>query len=276
MLGAGRADRRAAARRRLGGAERGGRRRSRRVPTPETKPPSLLGLRAVEVRPGAHVPDDRRGVRDPDGRAAVLQRVRHAPGAVESVHRRAGDLRGAAAEPAAAADLRGRPAAARLRQRLRRRARVPAGARRPRRAADRRFNVGSGEHLTVARSPTRMAAALGRATSSRRSPAVPRRRHPPLLRRHRAGQRAARLPSRRSRSRTGSSSWPSGSSGQQAIDRVGRRGRSSRPGADGMTRAARDGRRTAARGDSAALITGGAGFIGTNLADRLLSRRPAR
>ena len=39
-------------------------------------------------------------LRHPDGGAALLQRLRHAAGAVEPVHRRAGDLRGAAVSTA--------------------------------------------------------------------------------------------------------------------------------------------------------------------------------
>ena len=78
------------------------------------------------------------GVRDPDRRAAALQHVRPAAGALEPVHRRARDLRGAAAErPAAARSSRtalqrrdfvsvhdvARAFAARARARRRRRAR---------------------------------------------------------------------------------------------------------------------------------------------------------
>ena len=64
------------------------------LPTPEDEAArAVVGVRALQVRPGAAVPDDRARLRHPDRGAALLQRVRHAPGAVESVHRRAGDFR---------------------------------------------------------------------------------------------------------------------------------------------------------------------------------------
>src|SRR5918912_2961139 len=76
-----------------------------------------VGLRAHEVRPRAAVPDLGRELRRPDGRAALLQRLRAAAGALEPVYRRARDLRGAPFERQAAARLRGQRAAARLRVR---------------------------------------------------------------------------------------------------------------------------------------------------------------
>ncbi len=61
-------------------------------------------------------------------RAAALQRLRAGTGAVEPLYRRAGDLRLAAGERAAADGLRGWRAAARLRACRGRRARLPPGA----------------------------------------------------------------------------------------------------------------------------------------------------
>ena len=54
----------------------------------------------------------------PDGRAALLQRLRPRPGALEPVHGRRGDLRLAPAERPPAGHLRGRRAVARLHARL--------------------------------------------------------------------------------------------------------------------------------------------------------------
>ena len=109
------------------------------VPTPETKRPGLSSIYALTKydQERACLVAGRR-VRDPDGGAAALQHVRPAAGALESVHRRARDLRVAAAERAAAAHLRGRAAAARLRLGARRRARVRARARARRRGRSRR------------------------------------------------------------------------------------------------------------------------------------------
>ena len=127
------------------------------APTPETKRLGpLVDLRAHEVRPGARVPRRRCRVRDPDRRAAALQHVRPAAGALEPVHGRARDLRVAVAERPAAADLRGRAAAPRLRLRARRRARVRARAgarrrRRPRRERRQRASVTVRELARAAR-----------------------------------------------------------------------------------------------------------------------------
>ena len=60
--------------------------------------PADLGLRHHQARPRGALPRGGRGLRHPDGRAALLQRLRAAPGALESLHRRDGDLLGAAAE----------------------------------------------------------------------------------------------------------------------------------------------------------------------------------
>ena len=95
------------------------------VPTPETKEPSLASIYALTKY------DQERmcllygsGLRRAGGRAALLQRLRPAPGALEPLHRRARDLRLAPAERPRAGRLRGRRPAARLRQRRRRRPRL--------------------------------------------------------------------------------------------------------------------------------------------------------
>ena len=50
-------------------------------------PVDALGLCLIEIRSGMSLPDGRRGLRDPDGRIAVLQRVWTASGAVEPLQR---------------------------------------------------------------------------------------------------------------------------------------------------------------------------------------------
>ena len=61
------------------------------------------------------MPRLRRGVQRAGARAALFQRLRDAPGALEPLHRRARDLRVAPPERPAAARVRGRAPAARLR-----------------------------------------------------------------------------------------------------------------------------------------------------------------
>ena len=86
------------------------------VPTPEWKRPTLASVYALtQIRPGAADADPRAGLRHGRRGAAALQRLRPRPGALEPLHRRARDLRLAPAQRQAADDLRGRPAAARLR-----------------------------------------------------------------------------------------------------------------------------------------------------------------
>ena len=98
-------------------------------PTAEAKPLRPTSIYAITKRDHEElVLVDRRRLRDPDGRAALLQRLRRAPGAVEPVHGRGGDLRVAAPERAAAARLRGRAADPRLHPRPRHRSR-PARSR---------------------------------------------------------------------------------------------------------------------------------------------------
>ena len=113
----------------LGGARRGGALAVAGADAGEQDARPLVGLRALEVRPGAPLPDDRRDLRHPRRGPALLQRLRPPPGAVQPLHRRAGDLRLAPAQRQSAADLRGRRAAAGLRQRPRHRPGVPAGLR---------------------------------------------------------------------------------------------------------------------------------------------------
>src|SRR4051794_20896387 len=84
-----------------------------------------LGLRAVEVRSGAPDALDRTSLRHSLGGVALLQRLWDAASTVESLHRRARDLRLAPVERPAAADLRRWPAAARFRQCPRCRPRLP-------------------------------------------------------------------------------------------------------------------------------------------------------
>ena len=92
-----------------------------------------LGLRARQIRPGAPHADAFAGLRHGRRGAAAVERLRPRPGALEPLHRRARDLRVAAAQRQAADDLRGRPSAPRLRPcrgrrpRFRARARAPEG-----------------------------------------------------------------------------------------------------------------------------------------------------
>ena len=107
------------------------------------------------------MPRRRLGVRNPDRRAAPLQHVRPAAGALEPVHRRARDLRGAAAEQPAAADLRRRTAASRLRLGPRRRARVRTCVGED--GADGlAVNIGSGRSVTVRDLARQLGAVVGR------------------------------------------------------------------------------------------------------------------
>ena len=171
------------------------RRRSRStpVPTPETQAAAArLGLRAVEVRSGAAVPDGRRG---PTAcrrwRCASSTSTAPRQALSNPVHRRAGDLRVAPAQRPAAADLRRRPAAPRLRQRPRRRAGLPPGAGAPSAAGQALQHRQRRGRSPCARSRELLAdgarAAPHRAGDHRQ---VPRRRHPALLRRHHAGARS--------------------------------------------------------------------------------------
>ena len=216
------------------------------VPTPESKPPSLESIYALskfdQERMCLLIGD---GLRHPDGRAALLQRLRDAAGAVEPVHRRARDLRVAVPERPAAGDLRGRAPAARLRERATT-WRAPAGSRSsaptPPAGA---FNVGLGR----APHDPRGGDAHGRGARARRtsSPEITAQyrvgdiRHcfaDITLARERARLRAAGDARRRARR-----ARRAGSSGQQADDRVGDGAAGARSArAHGMTRSARDAR----------------------------------
>ena len=158
-----------------------------------------LDLRDQQARPRGDVPRHRRGLRDPDGRPALLQRLRPGPGALEPVHRRRGDLRLAPAQRPPAGHLRGRRAVARLHPRLRHRARASCSRSSPTRAVGPRDQprhrpADHGRRGRAGRS--RPGSGLDIEPSPQR--AVPRGRHPPLLRRPDAGARAARLRGRRS------------------------------------------------------------------------------
>ena len=94
------------------------------VPVPTTEDEAAaarLDLRGQQARPRGDVPRGRPRARHPDRRAAPVQRLRLAAGAQQSLYRRRGDLHLAAAERPAAAGVRGRRAAPRLRARQRRR-----------------------------------------------------------------------------------------------------------------------------------------------------------
>ena len=198
-----------------------------------------LGLRALQVRPGAAVPDGRAApTASPPWRCASSTST--APRQALS-----NPYTGVLAIFASRL-LNGKPplifedgaAAARLRQR-RTTWPAPAGWRWRRRGAPgtalqhRQRPAVHGR----ARSPARMAEVLGRegdrAGDHRQ---VPRRRHPPLLRRHHAGPRACSATSREVRSSKGWRSSPRWLEGQVAV-RPRRRGarRAGRAGADGMT-----------------------------------------
>ena len=167
-----------------------------------------------------------------------------------------------------AADLRGRPAAPRLRPRRRRR-RAPSSWRWSiPRAAGEVFNIGSGEDRSgrggrARCSPRRWAAATSRPRSpARRAPATSATASPTSPRRatELGFGRAARL---RARARANS---PNGWRGSRPSDRVARGARELEARGwwhDGGAGARR------ARGGRPILVTGGAGFIGSNLADRL-------
>ena len=178
-----------------------------------------VDLRDHQARPRGDVPRHRRRLRDPRGRAALLQRLRAGPGAVESLHGRRGDLRLAPAQRPPADHLRGRRAVARLHPRLRHRARAScsrssptalpatpstsAPARRPR---SRRSRASSRPASASTSSPS-STSSTAPATSATASPT-------------RARARAARASRRRCRSRTACASWSRWLKDQEAVDRV--------------------------------------------------------
>ena len=99
-------------------------------------------------------------LRHPDGGAALLQRLRPGPGAVQPVYGRGRDLRLAADERPAAADLRGRPAVARLRPRQRHR-HAGSSARSSRGPRDRPSTSARAGRRASRRSPSLLADGLG-------------------------------------------------------------------------------------------------------------------
>ena len=203
---------------------------------------------------------------------ALLQRLRHAPGALEPLHRRARDLRLAAAQRPAAADLRGRAAAARLRPCARR----GAGLRWPRSsdpsAAGHAINVGSGVSRTVEEVGRALARAVGRPDL-----------HPQITGRTAPATSATASPTSRAPQRLlGFRPEEDFDAGlRELADWLAGRG-GHRPGRRGDCRSWRGGgwsheqpaplRRCE---PEPVLITGGAGFLGANLADRLAGRRRA-
>ena len=122
----------------------------------------------------------------PDGGAPLLQRLRRPPGALESLHRRRCDLRVAAAQRQCAAGLRGRPAEPRLHPRVRHRRGLHRGPRVRRRRRSRRQCRHRRPHDHRSTWPTSSRAGLGKGSEPEIVEQVPRRRHPPLRRRHRA------------------------------------------------------------------------------------------
>ena len=111
-----------------------------------------VDLRGHQARSRGDVPRHRRRLRHPDRRAALLQRLRARPGALESVHRRGRDLRLAPAErQRPPIDLRGRPAVARLHPRVATSSRASCSRSSPRAPSGHAVNLGTGRPTTVAR-----------------------------------------------------------------------------------------------------------------------------
>ena len=182
----------------------------RPVGTSETKPLIPTSIYAINKRDHEEmclVTGAAYGIAD--GRAALLQRLRPRPGAVEPVHRRGGDLRLASAQRPPARDLRGRRAVARLHARLGHRPGHPArarvrGRRRPggqprHRARRRRWprSPTSSRRAWASTSSPSATSSTARATSATASPTP----------RERASCSASR---RRRASRTAWASWSTG------------------------------------------------------------------
>ena len=194
------------------------------VPTPEDKPPvARVGLRALQVRPGADVPDGRAGLRHPErwrcASSTSTARARRSrtrtPGCSRSS--RARYLNGRA--PLVFEDGRQQRDFV---QRPRRRA-APALWRWSRRtAAGKVFNIGSGRPLTILELAGRAARrVLGQADWRRRSPAsTASATSATASRTSRSRARRCSATSRRWRSRTAcrAGRWLEG---QIAFDRVG-------------------------------------------------------
>ena len=133
------------------------------VPTPEIEAPDpRLGLRAHEVRAGAPDADAGPRLRHGGRGAAAVERLRAGPGALESLYRRAGDLRLAPAQRPAADDLRGRRAAARLRPCRRRRRRPSCWRSSIRRPPGRSSTSAAARTARSPRSRALLARAMGR------------------------------------------------------------------------------------------------------------------
>src|SRR6266545_5185286 len=156
-------------------------------------PPAHLDLRDQQARPRGDVPRRRRRLRDPGRRPPVLQRLRRAAGALEPLHRRRRHLLVADPERPPAARLRGRPPDPGLRRRPRHRPRLLARTD-PRR---RRRAHGQPRHRRPDLDPRGRRRDRPRPRQGDRAGgggAVPRRRHPPLLRRYAPRGRGARVP----------------------------------------------------------------------------------
>ena len=152
--------------------------------TRETKPLIPTSIYAITKRDHEELClVDGRRLRHPDRRAALLQRLRPGPGAVEPVHRRRRDLRLAPAQRPPAGHLRGRRAVARLHPRQRHRRRASCSRSSPTRpSATRSTSAPAGPtHRRRGRAGARGRPRLDDRADPQRP--VPRRRHPPLLRR---------------------------------------------------------------------------------------------
>ena len=133
------------------------------------------------------------------------------------------------------------------------------------------FNIGSGQDISIREVAVQLAAAMERQHIEPEILGKARdRRHPPLLRRHLAGAKPLGFVPRRgfADSLGELADWVDGS----------RRSTASRRHAASWRREDWSHERHPAgaryRANGPILVTGGAGFIGCNLADRLATRRP--
>ena len=121
------------------------------------------------------------------------------------------------------------------------------------------FNIGSGRDVSILEVAAALAERHGRAGADARGDGQgAHRRHPALLRRHHLGARRARVPAAAQLRRQ-----PRRARGMGAAAAGGR------PGARRTARARAARPRGMSGGERPILVTGGAGFIGSNLADRL-------
>ena len=154
------------------------------MPTRETKPLIPTSVYAITKRDHEELClVVGRGLRHPDGRPALLQRLRPGPGALEPVHRCRRDLRLAAAERPPAGHLRGRRSSRATSSTSATSSRASCSRSSPRQAVGHAVNLGTGRPTTVRRGRRASSRPGSASTSSPSSRAVPRRRHPPLLRR---------------------------------------------------------------------------------------------